>query len=305
MVIYLQETIISLHLARPLLELQLKPNLCRGIVFESNHRGHFQTCCTMPHKYLLIDECGDPEFYGKRKKLLVGEPGYQPLLILGLVETTNRKALGQAILAFQQQILTDSLYRSIYSVQKPGWFLHARGDHPEVRTEFFKFIRAYPDIRFHAVIARKDLSVFNRKHNSNPSEFYFDIVHHLLHGRLRLDCGHHIYLAQKQKNNQDRFVKAVDQAIEAGILHEKLKQRPDYKCSIVPSSEMPELSVVDYFLWALQRYICQNEIRFWESIEHKMGNVLDLYDQQNLAGNLYNGVEKPFRLDKASPFFGQ
>ncbi len=64
----------------------------------------------MPHDYLFIDECGDPEFYGKRKKLLVGEPGFQPLLILGLVETTDRRALRQAVLAFQQQILVDSLY---------------------------------------------------------------------------------------------------------------------------------------------------------------------------------------------------
>jgi hypothetical protein len=259
----------------------------------------------MPHNYLFIDECGDPEFYGKRKKLLVGELGYQPLLILGLVETSDRKSLGQAVLDFQQQILTDLLYRSIHSVQKQGWFLHARGDHPEIRAEFFKFIRVYPDIRFHAVIARKDLSIFNRKHNNNPSEFYFDIVHHLLHGRFQSDCSHNIYLAQKQKNNQNRFVKAVDQAIAADIKREKLQQPPGYRCSIVPSSEMPELSVVDYFLWSLQRYIYQNEIRFWESIEHKVVSVLDLYDQQNLAGNLYYGVEKPFRLEKASPFFGQ
>ncbi|QMW06298.1 DUF3800 domain-containing protein [Spirosoma foliorum] len=259
----------------------------------------------MLHNYLFIDECGDPEFYGKRKKLLVGEPGYQPLLILGLVETTDRKSLKQAVLAFQQQILADSLYRSIYSVQKSGWFLHARADHPEIRGEFFKFLRSYPDIRFHAVIARKDLSIFNRKHNSNPSEFYFDIVHHLLNGRFQFDYSYNIYLAQKQKNSQDRFVKAVDQTIVADIQQEKLQGAPNYRCSIVPSSEMPELSVVDYFLWALQRYIYQNEIRFWESVEHKVVSVLDLYDHQNLAGNIYSGIEKPFRLEKASPFLGQ
>lgn len=36
--------------------------------------------------YCFIDECGDPEFYGKGKRLLVGSSGYQPLLIMGMIE---------------------------------------------------------------------------------------------------------------------------------------------------------------------------------------------------------------------------
>lgn len=252
----------------------------------------------MPHNYLFIDECGDPEFYGKRKKLLVGEPGYQPLLILGLVETADRRALQQAVLAFQQQILGDSLYRSIYSVQQPGWFLHARSDHPEVRAEFFKFIRSCPGLRFHAVIARKELVIFNRKHNNNPAEFYFDIVHHLLHGRLQTGCNHALYLAQKQKNNQAQFAKAIEKSIHVDLQRKRLQERPGYICSIVPSSQMPELSVVDYLLWALQRYLLQGESRFWETIEQRVGSVIDLYDSQKL----YDGQANLLRLEKMKPF---
>lgn len=259
----------------------------------------------MQHTYLYIDECGDPEFFGKRKKLLVGQPGYQPLLILGLVQTADRRALQEAILAFQHQLLGDPLYRSIYSVQKPGWYLHARNDHPEIRSEFFKFIRRYSDLRFYAVIARKQLTLFNQRHNNNPAEFYFDILQHLLHGRLHPDYSHSIYLAQRQKNNQDHFVRAVDRAIAVDIQDARLHEPPQYACSIVPSSQMPELSVVDYCLWALQRYIFQNEIRFWETIEQKVMSVVDLYDDQSLQGNLYDGTDNPFRLEKASPFLGQ
>jgi hypothetical protein len=39
--------------------------------------------------YMFIDECGDPNFYGSGRKLLVGQPGYQPLLIIGLISTEN------------------------------------------------------------------------------------------------------------------------------------------------------------------------------------------------------------------------
>lgn len=167
-----------------------------------------------------------------------------------------------------------------------------------MRAEFFKFIRAYPDLHFHAVIARKELTIFNRKHNSNPAEFYFDIVHHLLHERLLAGCDHTLYLAQKQKNSQDQFVKAIEKSIYGDLRRKRLEERPDYTCSIVPSSQMPELSVVDYLLWALQRYLLQGESRFWEAIEHRVGSVADLYDNQKL----YDGQTNPLRLEKMKPF---
>ncbi|GAB4044748.1 hypothetical protein [Spirosoma litoris] len=252
----------------------------------------------MHHNYLFIDECGDPEFYGKRKKLLVGEPGYQPLLILGLVETSDRKELEKAILEFQKHILTDSLYRSIYTVQKPDWFLHARKDHPEVRSEFFKFIRTYSSIRFHAVIARKDLEIFNHKHNNNPSEFYFDLVHHLLQNRLTEDTAHKIYLAHKPKTTLKQLVSAVDKAIEADNRHLSVEKTIVYDCQIQQSSQMPELSVVDYFLWALHRYLIRGEVRFWETVEQQVGSVIDLYDHQRE----YDGGANRLRLEKIKPF---
>lgn len=71
--------------------------------------------------YFFIDECGDPEFYGKRKKLLVGTEGFQPLLILGMVETPNRKTLQKAILELKAEILSDPLYNTIYSVSQPDF----------------------------------------------------------------------------------------------------------------------------------------------------------------------------------------
>ncbi|WP_028525649.1 hypothetical protein [Runella limosa] len=115
--------------------------------------------------YFFIDECGDPEFYGKRKKLLVGTEGFQPLLILGMVETPNR---------------------------------------------------------------------FNRKHKNNSSKFYL------------------------------------------------------------------ELSIVDYFLWALQRYLLKGEIRFWQSIEPLAGKIVDLYGE---GPRVYDGESEThlLRLDKLKP----
>ena len=82
--------------------------------------------------YLFIDESGDPVFQGNRKKLLVGTEGYQPFLIIGMIETENRKALRKAVVNFMDSIKSDSLYNSIPSIAADkGWYVHARGDHPE------------------------------------------------------------------------------------------------------------------------------------------------------------------------------
>ena len=96
----------------------------------------------MQKKYFFIDECGDPEFYGKRKKLLVGQPGYHPLLIMGMMRTHKRKMLRKKVVKFQQSVLNDPMYNSIPSLNKSKrWFLHAKDDHPEVRAKFFEFLR--------------------------------------------------------------------------------------------------------------------------------------------------------------------
>jgi len=247
--------------------------------------------------YCFIDECGDPEFYGKGKRLLVGNPGFQPLLIMGMIETNNRKALNKAVREFSESILQDVLFKSIPSVKEPSWFLHAKNDHPEVRAEFFKFLRQYEGIKFHAVIARKDLSIFNRKHNNNASEFYFDVIRKLLENHWFVDTRYHIYLAHKSKSTTEKLINSIERAIDSSNKKKGIIEQIDYQCTIEKSNFLPELSVVDYFLWALQRYIYKGESRFWETIEPSVGSVIDLYDENKL----YN-ERNVFRLEKAPIF---
>lgn len=93
-------------------------------------------------KYVFIDESGDPVFYGRHKSLLVGIEGFQPYLIIGMIETENRRALRRSVVDFMNNIKGDQLYNTIPSVATDkGWYVHARGDHPEIRAKFFELIR--------------------------------------------------------------------------------------------------------------------------------------------------------------------
>lgn len=231
-------------------------------------------------KYLFIDESGDPVFYGSRKKLLVGTEGFQPYLIIGMIETTNRKALRKAVVDFMDRIKADSLYNTIPSINtNKSWYVHARGDHPEIRAKFFELLRGLKGYKANIVIAKKDLNIFNRKHNNNPTEFYFDVLHHLLNGRLHNpECEYMLYLSQRGNNSLHRFQAAVDKALIAR--ENKSEGAIKYNLEIIPSMEMPELSIIDYLMWAVQRKLLKGESRYFYALQDKYETLINLYGEE-------------------------
>jgi hypothetical protein len=44
-------------------------------------------------KYLFIDESGDPAFYASGKRLIAGQPGFKPILLIGMIEIEEKKIL--------------------------------------------------------------------------------------------------------------------------------------------------------------------------------------------------------------------
>lgn len=250
-------------------------------------------------KYIYIDECGDPEFFGNRGKLLVGKEGFQPLLMIGMIITENRRALWESVTNFSKLIKSDELYNSIHSVKDDGWYLHAKDDYPDIRTKFFDNLRYLDGYETHIIIGRKKLDIFTDKHNSNSSEFYFDLIHHLLKGKLDdHENEYELFLALRQRNNLDEFRSAVKKAIKEISQSDKTIK---YNCNIVKSEFTPEMSIIDYKLWALHRYIIKKEERFYFALKKKYYGIYDIYDSTNKGGKKYT-LEDPFDLSKAEEF---
>lgn len=87
-------------------------------------------------------------------------------------------------------------------------------------------------------------------------------------------------------------------------LKRELPLKIKYNCEIVLSKETPELSIVDYLLWAIQRYLLQGDKRFYNALEAKYNLVIDLYDATGEKSKYYDSnnklnIEKmeEFRLD--------
>lgn len=258
-------------------------------------------------KYMFIDEGGDSSFYAKRKKLLVGTDGFQPMLNLGMISLTDKKSTRKAIVDFMNNLKTDPLYCTIYSVTQPNWYLHACKDHPEVRAKFFEFLRNLDGFKSYIVIGRKRLSTFKNKHNNNEREFYFDLVYHLLKDRLN-DEGelYQIFLSARQKSTQQFLGEAIEKAVERDNQRRKEPKDIQYKFDIVRSQDTPELSIIDYLLWALHRYIIKGEDRFFNALQPKFNLIIDVYDfdkfgKGNGNSNYYHRGNA-FSTEKASEF---
>jgi hypothetical protein len=248
-------------------------------------------------QYIFIDESGSPQFYARRKRALWTEPGFVPIICLGMVSTDNRVRLRKNVFDFQYCVLHDSLFNTIYSVRQPGWFLHARSDHTHINLKAVEFLRGLEGFRFHAVIGRKIPEIFTRKHNGNATEFYFDLIHKLLALHpLTEDTRYHLFLSQRHSNTEQRFT----QAFERVLTTESKGGKIPYQCTVVRSRDFPELSVADYLLWALQRYILQGEERYFAAMEHHYEQILDIYEDDG-HGRLYTR-ENRFELEKASPY---
>ena len=251
--------------------------------------------------HYYIDESGSPDFYGKRNKLLVGKQGYSPVLIIGLVTIVNRDILYSRIERFKTNLKKKTKLSDIYSLHQPEWYLHAKDDHPEVRVRFFKFLTKQ-DFRGYFIIGRKDIGIFHKRHKSSEKNFYFDLVENLLKDRLKDFKEYNIYLSRRSGDSINAFTEAINHSIDRYNKSTKRKDiKPKYTCTIVPGKSSPELSIADYMLWALQRYILKKDKTYFDLLKDKYFYIYDLYDKRTKMNKFYDH-KNPFDLDKAGKF---
>src|SRR5438067_13227935 len=90
--------------------------------------------------HFFVDEAGDPTFYNKKGRLIVGQGGCSPLLSLGLIETSNPRGMRQAVLDLHAEVLADTYLQKIPSFADTSIAFHANKDCPEVRYLVYKLL---------------------------------------------------------------------------------------------------------------------------------------------------------------------
>lgn len=241
---------------------------------------------TLPHNYhRFIDEAGDMTFYKKGKiPVAQHEIGVSKCFMLGMVKF--KQALPEArqiIDNFCHEIENDPYFNTIPSVKKKidggGFYLHAKDDAPELRYKFYELMRTELNFSLQAVVGRKNVERFVKKHHRQEKEFYADLMSHLLKDKANYN---ELVINVAERGSSTRIHNLEHALSKAQDRHNKNNPgnnfAADIKFNVQPYSAEPLLAVADYGLWAVQRVFEKGETRFYDTIYDKVKSVIDLYD---------------------------
>jgi hypothetical protein len=241
------------------------------------------------HRFL--DEAGDTTFYGKGKVRILGTEGVSKCFILGMLKINEPlDEVRNKILGLQNEIASDTYFEGIPSIQKKkdkrGYYLHAKDDIPEVRKLMYDLIKSL-DCSFECVVARKIYSIYEGTHNGSESEFYADLLSHLLKNKLNKYQTLVLNIATRKKcTTHSNLQTGLSRAIERANTKNPCAGNG---CKIVfniqePTNE-PLLNIADYFCWSIQRVFEKGEIRYYDYVSDKISLVVDLYDNNKFRGS--------------------
>lgn len=260
------------------------------------------------HRFL--DEAGDTTFYGKGKTPIIGvQNGVSFCFMLGMVKFKEPlEPIRQKVVALQKEIEQDDYLSGIPSIQKKkqrgGFFFHATDDVPEVRSTFFKFIKTL-DFSFEAVVGRKIYTLFANKHNGSDTEFYADLLSHLLKNKLQLGGELILNIAERSNTTKHKtFQTALEKATQRHLLKKPEKMiETKVVFNVQNHYTEPLLNISDYCCWAVQRVLERGELRYYDFLGEKISLVVDLYDKVNYLGsrNYYKGTNRLTAQNKISP----
>jgi hypothetical protein len=251
-------------------------------------------------RHRFLDETGDTTFFGKGRKLILGQEGVSFTFGMGIVRIDRAlDETRQQIRELQNQIENDQLLNTIPSVKKrieqSGFFFHACKDSPDVRTALLRFIKELP-CEVEIVIARKIPRIFENQHNAREDEFYADLLSHLIKGRLKKPGKLVLNVAQRGSSTREKVLtRALEIATDRAIKRfGKENLQTEVVFNIQSPLTEPLLCVSDYLCWAVQRVFEKGETRFYDFLADKIRLVIDLYDTKRYRDNQnYYDVKNP------------
>ncbi len=254
------------------------------------------------HRFL--DEAGDTTFYGANRLSVIGGPGVSLCFILGMVKfRTALPSTREAVVRLQQGVEADPYFKAVPSIGKKkakgGFFFHATDDVPEVRKQFFEWIRSV-DCGLEAVVGRKIPQIYAAKHNGREAEFYADLLSHLVKNNLRVAELLVLNIAQRGKSTRNENLnRALEKATARSLdKHPGSPVKAALVFNVQNHQTEPLLNVADYLCWAIQRVFERGETRYYEFIKDKVELVEDLYDGE---GKCYGKGNELTAKNKLSP----
>jgi hypothetical protein len=120
-------------------------------------------------RWYYVDEAGDPAFFGKGKKLIVGNDGCSRTLSVGFLRTYDPQPIRDKLTEVRLEISNDRYFKDIPSITKTLKAFHAKDDTPEVRKIVYAALDKL-EFAFQVVVGRKHVALFMGRHKALDGE---------------------------------------------------------------------------------------------------------------------------------------
>lgn len=250
--------------------------------------------------YFFVDESGDPTFYNRFGKFIVGKEGCSKILLIGFIMAENPSFMRKQLLKLKNEVVNDPYLIGVPSLKKTKKYFHAKDDTPEVREKVFKLIASF-NFKAEFIVARKKEKIFKKRHRGNPNVFYDDIIVKLFTNKLHLAEKSYIYYEGRgNRKRQEPFEDAIRTAINAFECKWGMKNDSEVEIFPMSSTGEPCLQIVDYMNWAVQRAFVKGDDRFIRFLEDKISLICDVYDSRNYP-KIYYTKNNKLDINKISP----
>ncbi len=262
--------------------------------------------------HFFVDEAGDLTLFGRRGKLLVGTEGVSKCFMVGMAHVLDLTSLRRDLDNLHQELLADEYLKRVCSMRpdagKTAAFFHAKDDCPEVRREVFRLLARH-DIKVQVGIRRKSALIREARLAGkfwNPNSVYDNLVKTLFKRSLHKADQSIITFARRGKSAREKALTDAIEKAKANFERDTgiASSRPT---QIVPSvpSEARGLQVIDYCLWALQRFYERGEDRYFAYLASHYRLIMDFDDLQSgrSYGRWYSDQD-PLTKEKMMPVEG-
>ena len=260
-------------------------------------------------RHYFVDEAGDPNLFKKRGKPIVGKDGCSKFFMLGVADVAAPQAVVNDLTQLRMQLCEDPYFKGVPSFdparRKTAIMFHAKDDLPEVRREVFKVLLKH-DIRFFAVVRDKQVILDKITEHQNlkptyryhPNQLYDKCVATLFRDRLHKDDGYQITFARRGSSDRtEALQQALDSARHAFRKKWGVAATAPIEVKAGRPVEVVCLQVVDYYLWAIQRFYERGEDRFLRLVWPQAGLVYDVDDTREKKYGVFYTQTNPLTTE--------
>jgi len=256
--------------------------------------------------HYFVDEAGDPNLFGKRGKVIIGDAGCSKFFILGALRVDDPESLALEFNTLRAKLIADPYFASVPSFQpgnkKTAVDFHAKDDLPEVRREVFSLLMKRKDLRFFAIVRDKQklLSYVQQRNLADAAykydgnELYDYLVRRLFRDMLHKDDEYRVSFARRGNSPRTQALMTALQAAQENFSRKYNHVTNHARFEVVPaySKDVPALQAADYYLWSLQRLFERGEERYISLLRPSFRLVIDMDDNRFAAYGTYYDKKK-------------